>query len=142
MNNPEQETTRRIPVMSRSLRLFGDGTEGVLLGKKCNNCGETFFGSPRYCANCSSSDLVEVELSKRGELRTYTVIWVPPPGWQGSVPYILGSVQLPEGPEILTEVLDCPQESIKVGMPMEITFRVGGTDAEGNEIVVYKWKPA
>lgn len=141
MNKPEQEATKRIPVMSRSLRLFGDGTDGVLLGKKCNSCGEYFFGAPGYCANCSSSDLVEVELSKRGVLRTYTVIWVAPPGWQGSVPYILGSVQLPEGPEILSEVLYCPQESIKMGMSMELALTVGGKDAEDNEIVVYKWKP-
>ena len=142
MNKPEQEAAKRIPVMSKSLRLFGDGTEGVLLGKKCNSCGEIFFGSPGYCANCSSSDLAELELSKRGILRTYTVIWVPPPGWQGSVPYILGSVQLPEGPEILSEVIDCPQESIKIDMPMELVLTIGGTNAEGSEIVVYKWKPA
>jgi len=83
-----------------------------------------------------------VELGKQGILRTYTVIWVPPPGWQGSVPYILGSVELPEGPEVVSEVVDCPQEAISIGMPMELTLRVGGTDKKGDEIIVYKWRPA
>jgi len=142
MSEAEEKSSRRIPVMSENLRLIGDGTEGVLLGVVCKGCGEYFFGLLGFCLNCSSSDMEGVELSKRGILRTYTVIWVPPPGWQGSVPYILGAVELPEGPEIVSEVVDCPEEALKIGMPMELTLRVGGSDKEDNEIVVYKWQPA
>ena len=142
MSETEEKSSQRIPVMSSNLRLSGDGTEGVLLGAVCKSCGEYFFGSPDFCLNCTSSELGEVELSRQGILRTYTVIWVPPPGWQGAVPYILGSVELPEGPEVVSEVVDCPQEAISIGMPMELTLRVGGTDKKGNEIVVYKWRPA
>lgn len=142
MDESENKASRRLPVMSKNLRLFNDGTEGVLLGRKCSGCGEYFFGSPSFCANCTSGDLQEVELSRQGVLRTYTIIWVPPPGWQGDVPYILGAVQLPEGPEIVSEVVDCPQESLRIGMSMELTLRVGGKDKEENELVVYKWRPA
>jgi energy-coupling factor transporter ATP-binding protein EcfA2 len=35
----------------------------------------------------------------------------------------------------------CPEDVIKVGLPMELTVRVGGKDKEGNDVVVYKWKP-
>ena len=142
MSKENKKSAKRIPVISKNLRLSGDGSEGVLLGTVCNNCGEHFFGAPTFCPNCTSGDLKEVELGKQGILRTYTVIWAPPPGWQGTVPYILGAVELPEGPEILSEVIDCPQESLKVGMKMELTLRVGGTDQEDNEIMVYKWRPA
>jgi len=140
MSEKEQETVERIPVI-KSLKLLGDGTEGVLMGSVCKSCGEYSLGLPAFCARCSSSELQEVELSKEGILRTYTVIYVPPPGWNGDVPYTLGQVMLPEGPDVLTEVIDCPREDIKIGMRMELALRVAGTDDKGNEIVVHKWRP-
>ncbi len=141
MNEPETKSGKRIPVI-KSLKLSEDGTRGVFLGKRCRNCGEYLFGSPVFCLNCSSSELEPVEFGQQGILRTYTVIYVPPPGWQGTVPYILGSVELPEGIEMLSEVIDLPKEAIKIGMKMEMVLKVGGKDNENNEIIVYKWRPA
>jgi hypothetical protein len=141
MAEQTQKSLKRIPVV-RSLKLTGDGTSGVLLGRKCRNCGTYFMGAPVFCLKCSSAELDPVELSKQGILRTYTVIYVPPPGWQGQVPYILGSVELPEGVDVLSEVVDLPREAIKIGMKMEMVLTVGGKDAEGNQIMVYKWRPA
>ena len=142
MSETEQKTPQRIPVSRDRLKLLGDGTEGVLLGTKCKSCGAHFSGSRRFCVNCTSDEVEPVELSKEGTLYSYTVVWAPPAGWTGDVPYILGQVRLAEGVSILSEVVDLPREDIKIGMPMELTLRVGGEDPEGNEIVVYKWRPA
>jgi uncharacterized OB-fold protein len=57
------------------------------------------------------------------------------------VPYILGVVKLSEGPRVTAEIVDCPQEAIRVGVPLELALRVGGQDKNGNEVVVYKWRP-
>jgi uncharacterized OB-fold protein len=140
MTEAVQKTGKRVPVV-HSLKLIGDGTKGIFTGRKCRKCGEYFVGAPVFCLNCSASDLEPGELSTQGILSTYTIIWTPPAGWQGAVPYILGSVHLPEGVEILTEVIDCPRENIKIGMKMELVLKSGGLDANGNEIMVHKWKP-
>ena len=140
MNNNVEKTVKRIPVIN-SLRLNADGTRGVFIGKQCRQCKEYFLGTPKFCLNCSSDDLEPLELGTEGILKTYTIIHTPPAGWQGAVPYILGSVELPERVEILTEVIGCPQESIKIGMKMGIALESGGLDANGNEILVHKWKP-
>ena len=137
----EEKPPQRISVTQRRLRISDDGTAGVLLGKKCQNCGETFFGQPRFCLKCTSGDLEPVELSKDGVITTYTIVRMAPPGWQGDVPYLLATVRLPEGPSIAAEVVDCAEEDIKAGMPVELTVRVGGKDKDGNEVVVYKWRP-
>lgn len=139
MSQAESETQQRVPVVSSRLKLIGDGTEGVLLGRKCKDCGEYYFGAPRFCLKCTSAQLESVELSRAGTLDTYTIVHQAPPGWPGPVPYILGVVRLPEGPRVTAEIVDCPQEAVKVGMPLELTLRVGGKDKDGNEIVVYKW---
>ena len=134
------KTPRKIPAV-RFLKLSEDGNTGVFVGKKCRHCGEYFIGFPIFCLKCSSTDLEPVELGKEGVLQTYTIIYTPPAGWQGSVPYVLGSVELPEGVDLLTEVIGLPKEDIKIGMKLFMVLRVGGKDAEGNEIMVYKWQP-
>jgi uncharacterized OB-fold protein len=58
------------------------------------------------------------------------------------VPYILGQVELPDGPQVLAELVDCKEEDLEIDMPVELTLRtVEGEEAESG-IVVYKWRPA
>ncbi len=139
-NDATPRAKKAVPVM-RFLKLSMDGKEGVFTGKKCRSCGTHFVGFPVYCLKCSSHDLEPVELSREGILQTYTVIYTPPAGWQGEVPYILGSVELEEGVDILTEVIDLPKDEVKIGMKMKMALRVGGQDADGNDIIVFKWQP-
>ena len=141
MSTTEEKTPQRVSVSSERLKLTGDGTEGVLMGTKCRSCGAHFLGAQRFCVNCTSDEVEPVELSKKGTLNSYTVVWAPPQGWKGDVPYILGQVGLPEGVSVLSEVVDLPREEIKIGMPMELTLRVGDVGPDGNEVVVYKWRP-
>ena len=80
-------------------------------------------------------------MSRQGSLYSYTIVRVPPSGWKGDVPYALGQVELPEGPQVVSEIVECPFDHLKVGMAVELAMVVGGEDGEGNEIVVYKWRP-
>jgi uncharacterized OB-fold protein len=134
----EKKRVSLIP--ARLMLLNEEGTEGVLLGTLCRQCGAHFLGSVPFCQNCTSNDLDPVELSKEGTLYSYTIVRVPPAGWQGSVPYALGQVELPEGPHVISEVVECPFEQLKVGMKLELALVVGSEDAEGTQMVVYKWQ--
>lgn len=126
-----------------------DGTEGVLLGFRCRECLVHVFGPATFCQSCTSGRLEPVELSKRGVLYSYTIVRVPPAGWPGPVPYVLGQVELPEGLQVLAEVVDCPEADLKIGMAVELALRPVKTeppltppDKGGDEgVVVYKWKP-
>ncbi len=131
-----------VSVDSRRLKLSNEeGTQGVLLGSRCDDCGIVVFGPATFCQRCTSSNLASTELSKQGVLYSYTIVRVPPQGWPGDVPYVLGQVDLPEGPQVLAEVVDCPQADLKIGMLVELDLRsVAGTEG-GPEKVVYKWRP-
>lgn len=123
------------------MKLLNDqGTEGLFLGTRCLQCGEHFFGPVVFCQNCTSRDLAPVELSNHGTLYSYTVVRVPPEGWPGGVPYALGQVELPEGPHVLSEVIDCPYNDLKVGMRLELALAVAADDRDGREVIVYKWR--
>ena len=133
---------KRVSAAPSRLKLLDDtGERGVLLGAACSRCGAHFFGSVVFCQSCTFPDLNPVELSSSGSLYSYTIVRVPPAGWQGNVPYALGQVQTQEGPHVVSEVVGCPFEDLKVGMEMELALVVAGEDPEGNELVVYKWRP-
>ncbi len=103
-----------VSVDTRRLKLTNDeGTEGVLLGFRCLDCGIHVFGPATFCQGCSSSNLSPVELGKEGILYSYTIVRVPPQGWPGDVPYVLGQIELGEGPQVLAEVIDCPEDNLK-----------------------------
>jgi len=123
-----------------------DGTQGVLLGAHCKGCGTYVFGGAVFCQACSSMDLEPVELSSKGTLYSFTVVRVPPSGWPGPVPYILGQVELPEGPQVLAEVVDCAvdsiEEKLKIGMAVELVLQVVNPEDGDAAKSVYKWRPA
>ena len=133
---------RRLSLSPDHLKLLDpEGTDGVLLGTRCRECGVTVFGSTVLCPNCTSDQLAEVELSRRGEVWSYTVVHTPTKEWKGEVPYALVDVELPEGPRVPAALVDCPFDQLRVRMPVELTLRVAEIDSEGNEVLAYRWRP-
>lgn len=127
------------------LKLTNDqGTQGVLVGTRCRECKAYVFGAAVFCQACTSSDLEPVELSPRGTLYSFTIVRVPPSGWPGPVPYMLGQVELPEGPQVLAEIIGCQETDLKIGMEVELTLQSvtleSGKDS-GTAKAVYKWRP-
>ncbi len=115
---------------------------GTLIGFKCNECGTTVFGPAIFCQQCTSTDLEAVELGGKGILFSYTIVRIPPAGWPGEVPYVLGQVELPQGPQVLAEVIDCEHDDLRIGMAVEMTLRAVPAENGGPAKAVYKWRPA
>ena len=87
-------------------------------------------------------DLEEVDLGQRGTLYSYTIVRVPPAGWPGEVPYVLGQVELPAGPQVLAQVVDCGYDELEIGMTVELTVHAVPSHNGGPDKLVYKWRPA
>ncbi len=124
------------------LRLTNEeGAQGVLLGTRCRECQVYVFGPAVFCQACTSGNLEPVELSPRGILYSYTIVRVPPSGWPGPVPYILGQVDLPEGPQVLAEVIGCQEADLKIGMEVELALQSVVSEDNETAKAVYKWRP-
>ena len=119
-----------------------EGTEGLLLGVVCGDCGVCVFGPAVFCQDCTSRNLEPVDLSNSGTLYSFTIVRVPPRGWPGPVPYILGQVELPEGPQVLAEVVDCAEADLKIGMDVELAIHLVNSEPDEAAKSVYKWRPA
>ncbi len=60
---------------------------GKVLLAKCSKCGELHLGTVMFCAKCGSRKFDSQEVDARGTVATYTIITVPPDGFEKYAPY-------------------------------------------------------
>jgi uncharacterized OB-fold protein len=73
-----------------------------------------------------------------GKIYTFTVTHQnQAAGFRESLPYVLAWVELDEGLKMLTNVVDCSPEQVKIGMPVEVVF-----DDVTPQVTLPKFRPA
>ncbi|WP_405779745.1 Zn-ribbon domain-containing OB-fold protein [Streptomyces sp. NBC_00859] len=98
--------------------------EGRLLIRRCGECGRPHHYPREFCPHCWSDDVTWEQASGRATLYTWSVVHrndLPPFGQRA--PYVAAVVDLAEGPRLMTEVVDCPQDALRIGMALGVTFR-------------------
>ena len=121
----------------------------ALIGTRCTNCGTHTFPAQSGCPKCTGSDMERVELSRRGTLWTWTVQGFPPkaPPYAGDddpktfEPFGVGYVELPGQVKVEARLTEADPAKLKIGMEMELTLVPLTTDADGNEVVTFAFRP-
>jgi hypothetical protein len=114
---PQQRNIAAPPVNSETQPFWDAAGEGKLLYKKCAACGEPHFYPRPHCPFCFSDKVEWQEASGRGTIYTYSVMRRAP------VPYAIAYVTLAEGPTMMTNIVDCDLDSIKIGQPVRLVFK-------------------
>ena len=112
-----------LPMPTPITQPFWDGCKrGELLFQRCRDCkGITFVPQPA-CSHCLSPNLEWDKGSGLGTVYSHSVVWRPQtPAFE--VPYVVAIIDLEEGYQMLSNVVDCDHSEVKVGMPVEVTFR-------------------
>ena len=120
-----------------------------LIGTQCKLCGTYFFPKQDdFCRNpnCESTDFDEVELSRTGQIWSYTNACYKPPepfvAAEPFKPYAIAAVQLEkEQMVVLGQVIEgVTVDDLKVGMPMELVLEpLHETDDDIK--ITWKWQP-
>jgi hypothetical protein len=56
-------------------------------------------------------------------LKSYTVVRrAVSQAYAAEVPYVVALVELEEGPTLMSNVIDCPVDEMRIGMPVEVVF--------------------
>jgi len=133
----------RVPIEAGFFAIPDDPADPPhLLGSRCPACDEVFFPRRLVCAQCLHEGTDDVELSTRGRLWTWTYCHVPMFGRSNSDVggYGVGQVDLPEGPRIQSILMGGPDD-FAIGMEMEIDLETLRTTSDGDEIVIYRFRP-
>jgi uncharacterized OB-fold protein len=138
------DMTAQIPVAEG---LFaGSGPSANLIGSRCRGCGSHYFPRSLSCRNphCPAKDVAEVLLSRRGRLYSFTLQgYRPPPlfkmdSWS---PYVIGSVELPEGLRVMGMLTGTAHDDIRIGMAVDLVIEPLYRDESGRDVMTYKFKP-
>ena len=109
-------------------------------GVKCKACGAVQYPDlSRACSVCRADDQFEkVKLAKKGELFTFTLDHLVG-GAYLNTPVPRCVVDLDGGGRVLVNMteIEKPEENVKIGMIVEMTFR---KEHEGAEFKNYYWK--
>jgi 3-hydroxy-3-methylglutaryl CoA synthase len=112
----------------------------ALVGSKCKRCGTPVYPRQRVCVNPACSAIEEMEdyrfSEKKAKLFTYTGDYL---AYSPSPPAISLIVDFEGGGRYWFDGTDGELEEMKVGMPMEMTFRKKFTD-ENRGVYGYFWK--
>ena len=121
------------PLVSPETKPFWDATaSGRLVLPRCDACGLMIWYPRTICPSCPGTSVTWTECSGRGSVYSYTVTRRGAPGrWGAAAPFVLAYVELEEGPRVLTNIVDCDPDDVRVDLPVEVAFADTG---EGNAL--------
>ncbi len=120
-----------------------------LIGSRCLTCGNHMFPVQSGCPKCTGTDTETVELESRGKLWTWTVQGFPPkaPPYLGDADpktftaFGVGYVELPGQVKVEARLTEADPAKLHIGMEMEMVIIPLTTDANGNEVVTFAFRP-
>jgi len=92
-------------------------TAGRLLIGTCKACGKPHYYPRALCPFCGSDATEWVAASGRGAVYSYSVMRRLP------VPYALAYVTLDEGVTMMTNIVDCDLDAIRIGQRVKVVFK-------------------
>jgi uncharacterized OB-fold protein len=93
--------------------------------QQCHACHAYYYYPRNTCPHCWSNEVRWVRLSGKGSVYTFTVMYQHGgAGFRDQLPFVLAYIELDgtAGVKMLTNLVDCDPETVRIGMPVEVTF--------------------
>jgi uncharacterized OB-fold protein len=107
----------------------GTVSSPFLVGSECRRCATVTFPHQGACPRCTSTDVGERRLARRGTLWTWTVQRFRPksPPYASEetdefAPYAVGYVELPGEVRVEARLTESDPARLRIGMEMELTL--------------------
>ena len=106
------------PAQEKGNEPFWDAAKlGKFLIKKCKSCGQTHWYPRELCPFCMG-DKEWIEASGKGTIYSLSVMQRGNPN-----PYCIAYVSLDEGVTMMTQIVDCDLEALKIGQKVKLVFK-------------------
>ena len=97
--------------------------EGRLTAQRCGACGHLRWPPSVLCPKCLDEKTEWVTLSGRGTIYSWIIVHRPQhPAFFADAPYNVAIVELEEGPRLHTNVVECANDDLRIGMRVEVVF--------------------
>jgi uncharacterized OB-fold protein len=127
-----------VPAPTRETLPFWEGCKAHELRiQRCGACGHHQFFPRMYCVRCFGDQIEWVKASGRATVLSFTIVRRPvSAAFAADVPYVVALVTLEEGPVMMTNIIGCDPESVRIGMAAEADF-----EDWTEEISIPKFRP-
>ncbi len=111
-------SSKLLPVADRDTQGFWDACGAhELCAQRCQSCGHFRWPPRSFCPRCYSFDFEWAPLPKEGKVVSFTVVH------HGTeTPYVVALIGLNEEVQLMSNVVDCAWEDVRVGMPVAVVF--------------------
>jgi uncharacterized OB-fold protein len=112
-------TQRKIPAppANPETKAFWEAaSQGKLLIKRCTSCGQSHYYPRALCPFCGSDATEWQPVSGAGTIYSYSVMR------RAEVPYAIAYVTLDEGVTMMTNLVDCDFDALKIGQRVRVVF--------------------
>jgi uncharacterized OB-fold protein len=135
----ERKYRKPIPRLDEESKPFWEAcARHELYVQRCRRCSKIFYYPRAVCPEDLSPDLEWVRCSGRGKVYTFTVTYQnQSAGFRENLPYVMAYVELEEGVRLLTNIVGCKPEEVRIDMQVEVTFEDASPD-----ISIPLFKPA
>lgn len=125
-----------VPVPNLDNHGFWEGCrQHELRLQRCGACGTVRHQPRPMCPQCNHVEYDWMRASGRGTLYTFTIVHGPTlPVFQAQAPYNVAVIQLDEGPFMVSNVVGCRAEQLRIGMRVEVVFE----DIDGLSLPKFK----
>lgn len=110
--------------------------EGRFTLQRCYTCDTVVWFPRAHCPSCWTETLQTFDASGAGVVYSFTIIHKGANLYKDAAPFVLAYVELAEGPRVLTNIVDCEPDSVRVGMKVHMVFHDTGA---GNAL--YRFVP-
>jgi uncharacterized OB-fold protein len=119
MPTPYQDRPIPAPALYPENQPFWDAArEGRLLLRHCRDCDCPHWYPRTICPFCGSDRTEWRQAGGRGTVYTVSVT-----RRAGPIPYAIAYVTLEEGVTMMTNIVDCDLDSVRIGDPVELVFK-------------------
>ena len=117
-----------LPDVTDLNQIYWEGTKkGELRIRECNVCKARFRFAHAWCPNCGDVDPGWTRASGKATVTHFSVVHrAPYAAFEDVVPYVLALVELEEGVRMMCNIIDCDPKTVRVGLPVTVTFEPRG----------------
>jgi uncharacterized protein len=120
MAPPKAPKERKYPAPEpnpETKRFWEAAAQGQLLLKKCLDCGEVHYYPRALCPFCGSDRTDWQPASGRGTIYSWSVMR------RAETPYAIAYVTLDEGVTMMTNLVDCDLDGIRIGQKVRVVWK-------------------
>ena len=94
----------RVCKLSAKSEFIDAAKAGNVLARKCTKCGELHLATVYFCKKCGSKGFSNSTIKGAGKVVTYTIMTVPPAGFEDLVPYAWVVMELDDTSEFINPI--------------------------------------